>query len=44
MLGLVHVNRKVLNEACAYFQDAVKYGFKDAQQYIDAYCQTQSAQ
>ena len=44
MLGLVHVNRKVLNEACAYFQDAVKYGFKDAQQYIDAYCNTQTAQ
>ena len=40
MMGLVHINRQQVDEACAYFQDAVKYGFKDAQKYIDAYCKT----
>ncbi|NCD41252.1 MAG: hypothetical protein EOL88_04080 [Bacteroidia bacterium] len=38
MLGLIHLQRKQLSEACSMFSDAVKYKFEDAQKYIDVYC------
>lgn len=38
MLGLISLNRSLKEDACTNFQLAVKYKFKEAQKFVDAYC------